>query len=287
MRFIDVFRTRLRDVLFGRTNIKVIKQDSDIDTIPFFLIGSFRSGTTLFRYLLDSHSQICCPPETKFHVHLDQMYNSRSTMEAFTHMGFDEVFIRQQMRYFASGVYSTHLRAMGKQLLVDKTPEYVRILDFLDWLYEGKCRYLLIFRNGLDVAHSMNEMHIEPIEQDKSIYKAFEYWKEDSQTMLEWMKNYPDRCHKVVYDQLCDNTEATLKGVMEFMDLSYESQQLKWYRHNHSRGAEDIKARRQRSINKSVHNYREWPEATIKDLKSRSALIHRAIGYDPDSLEFS
>ena len=31
-----------------------------------FIFGCQRSGTTLLRYLLDSHSKIACPPETKF-----------------------------------------------------------------------------------------------------------------------------------------------------------------------------------------------------------------------------
>jgi hypothetical protein len=237
--------------------------------------------------MLDSHSEICCPPETKFQVHLANMYNVSSTRDAFRDMGFDEVFVRQQIRSFASNFYSTHMQAMGKQVLADKTPEYVRILDYLEWLYEGKCRYFMIFRNGLDVAHSMSVNHIEPIEEGKTIDKAFEYWKEDTQTMLQWMKRHPERCHSIIYDQLCEDTESTIKRVMGFIGLEFESQQLEWYLHRHSRGAEDIKARRQRRINKSIHNYKEWPETTIKDLKQRSASVHREIGYDPETLEFN
>lgn len=286
MKQIDTLRTRVRDMLFGRTKIKVINQSVNEEVLPVFLIGTFRSGTTLFRYLLDSHSRLCCPPETKFLVHLAAMREAASTAEAFEHLGFDESFVRHQMRSFANGIYGTHLGAMNKEVLIDKTPEYVRILPFLDWLYEGKCKYVLIFRNGLDVAHSMYSTHIEPIEDGKTIDSAFEYWKTDTQIMLNWMNEHPDRCHKVVYNKLCDQTEETLRQVMAFSGLEFESGQLNWYDHEHSRGAEDIKARRQRKINKSVHNYREWPDSTVLDLKQRSAELHTAIGYDPDSLLF-
>jgi len=283
---LDVLRTRMRDMLFGRTKIKVVTQDSVDDVMPIFLIGTFRSGTTLFRYLLDSHSRLCCPPETKFLVHLAAMHETPSTTEAFEHLGFDDDFVRQQMKSLSNGVYGTHLAAMGKEFLVDKTPEYVRTLDFLDWLYEGKCKYVLIFRNGLDVAHLMFSTHIEPIEENKTIDTAFEYWKSDTETMLNWMSAHPDRCHKVVYNTLCDDTEEALKGVMQFIGLDFEPGQLTWYEHEHSRGAEDIKARRQRKINKSVHNYLEWPDTTVADLKQRSAELHAAIGYEPETLEF-
>lgn len=272
-------------MLFGRTRIKVVSQEKVDDVVPVFLIGTFRSGTTLFRFLLDSHSRLCCPPESKFLLHLASMHETASTMNAFAHMGFDESFTRRQMMVFANAVYGTHLKGMEKEILVDKTPEYVRILNFIDWLYKGKCKYLLIFRNGLDVAHSMNTMPIEPLEQDKSLDKAFEYWKSDTETMLEWNAAYPERCHKIIYDQLCDDTESILQGVMQFIGVGFEARQLKWYEHHHDRGDEDIKARRQRTINKSVHNYREWPEETIQNLKQRSAEIHSAIGYDWDSLE--
>lgn len=33
-----------------------------------FLIGVYRSGTTLLRYILDSHSKIAVPPETNYRM---------------------------------------------------------------------------------------------------------------------------------------------------------------------------------------------------------------------------
>ena len=286
MNGLDKLRTRLRDMLFGRTRLKVVHQESAEEVLPLFLVGTFRSGTTLFRYPLDSHSQLCCPPETKFLEHLAAMHDDRSVDKAFDSMGFDEVFVRGQMRFFANSIYGAYTKGMDKKFIVDKTPDYVRCLEFIDWLYEGNCRYIMIFRNGLDVAHSMNEMHIKPLENDKSVNSAFQYWKKDTEIMMAWLAANPSRCHKVVYDQLCDDTPRVLQGVMDFVGLEFEEGQLKWYEHEHSRGDEDIKARRQRKINKSVHNYLIWPEATIRDLKLRSAQIHGELGFDPDTLEF-
>jgi hypothetical protein len=33
---------------------------------PAFIVGCYRSGTTLLRYILDAHPRLACPPESKF-----------------------------------------------------------------------------------------------------------------------------------------------------------------------------------------------------------------------------
>lgn len=286
MNKLDKIRTIVRDMLLGRTRIKIMDPvDPSRDVVPVFLVGSFRSGTTLFRYLLDSHSAICCPPETKYLTHFAEMRAKESTGKAFDDMGFDEAFIRQQVLRFSNSLYGTYMASRDARLVVDKTPEYTRVLDYLDWLYEGRCRYLLIFRNGLDVTHSMLSVSIEPLEGNKTIDTAFEYWKEDTGHMLRWLHRHPDRCRKVIYDDLCDDTENVLKGVMEFMGQSFEPGQLRWYEKDHTQGAEDFKARRQRSIRKSVHTYVDWPDDVISDLKARAADVHRAAGFNPETLK--
>ena len=133
---LDVLRTRLRDMLFGRTKVKVITQNSSEEVLPVFLIGTFRSGTTLFRYLLDSHSQLCCPPETKFLEHLARMHGDSSVTKAFDSMGLEESFVRWQIKSFASSVYDAYIKAMDKKYIIDKTPEYVRTLAVRDWRKE-------------------------------------------------------------------------------------------------------------------------------------------------------
>ena len=166
---LDKLRTRIRDVIFGRTKIHVINQEDIEDIYPVFIIGTFRSGTTLLRYLLDSHSHICSPPETKFLMGLADIRNNKTIWGALETMGLEEEYIKQKIRQLASSFYQPYKEVKMKRILVDKTPEYVRVLDFIDWLYDGKCKYIMIFRNGLDVANSMCEQVIEPIEQNEII----------------------------------------------------------------------------------------------------------------------
>ena len=43
----------------------------------------------------------------------------------------------------------------GNARWIDKTPSYVDILDFIDLLFGKECRYIMLYRYGLDVANSM------------------------------------------------------------------------------------------------------------------------------------
>lgn len=286
MSIMEKTRTRLRDMLFGRTQIKVVESvDPDVDCVPTFLIGTFRSGTTLFRYLLDSHTDITSPPETKFLVHFAEMYGNAITRNALGDMGYDEEFLRCQILRFANSIYGTYQQSYNARLLVDKTPEYTRCLDFIDWLYKGRCRYVVIYRNGLDVTQSMLSVNIDPLEGNKTTETAFEYWKHDTEALLAWEESLPDRCHRVLYDNLCDDTEKELAGVMDFLGYPFQTGQMQWYDKNHAVGAEDIKARRQRKINKSTGNYQDWPQQVVLNLKERAAEVHQAIGFDPQTLK--
>lgn len=283
---IDTLRTRIRDAIFGRTQIKVVSISQKEDIVPVFLVGTFRSGTTLFRFLVDSHSQICCPPETKFLAYLAAMRKIKGCRESLEAMGLEEGYQKQRIRALASSFYEPYMVSKNKPLIVDKTPEYVRELDFIDWLYDGKCKYLLIFRNGLDVAHSMNSQLIEPLEGNKSVESAFAYWKQDTQIMLRWLEQRPEDCHKVVYDSLCSDVKGVMAGVFEFLGEEWEEAVQTWYDHRHDMGYEDIKARRQRSVSVSKGNYSQWDPELIDKLKREAADIHRAIGFDPDTLEY-
>lgn len=284
--FSDSFRTRLRDIMFGRPRISVISEDEFAESVtpPIFLIGTFRSGTTLIRYLLDSHSRICCPPETKFLTHLACMFNDKSTRQALESMGLDQFFLRNQCRAFANKFYNAYQVSKKKARWADKTPEYVRILDFIEKLYGPSCQYVIIYRNGLDVAHSMDSTIIEPLEADKSLRKAFDCWKKDTEIMYSWEQDHAKRCFVIRYEALCNELVPTLKRLFEFLNESWEEGVLQWYEKGHDRGYEDIKARRQRKINISHGNFNEWDTSVREDFKRRSRKLHEAIGYDPDSL---
>lgn len=279
--------TRLRDMVFGRPRIKILnaKELIDVTVRPIFIIGTFRSGTTLLRFILDSHSHIACPPESKFLEPLARLYDSTSCMRALDFMGYEKEFIRNKIKDLSDSFFIPYMLARKKNRWADKTPEYVRILEFIEWLYGPHCKYILIYRNGLDVAGSMVNMPIERLGSNKNIDDALEYWAHDMEIMMPWKVKYPNRCFSLKYENLCADPKPLLLKLFDFLGEEWEEGVLKWYQKGHDRGDEDIKARRQRGIQISFGNFKKWPEELQEKLKNKSADLHKKLGYDSKTLQ--
>ena len=92
---------------------------------PAFVMCTLRSGSTLLRVLLNSHSQIHCPHEIHLRylgVDLETKWVERSMKE----MGLDE----ERLEYLLwDRVLHRELSGSGKPRLVTKTPNDVFIAD--------------------------------------------------------------------------------------------------------------------------------------------------------------
>ncbi len=142
-----------------RIVVREVSSDGSSQMPPCFLIGVYRSGTTLLRFVLDSHSNIAVPPETNFLEEMASMWRSEWIRKGLAGAGVDDERLRNLFKKFAAGVLDKYALAKGKGRWVDKTPAYTNILDFLDYLYGRDCKYIMLYRHGLDVANSLAKMH--------------------------------------------------------------------------------------------------------------------------------
>ena len=205
-------------------------------------------------------------------------------MRALDSMGFDENYVRDRLRSTADDFFLAYMVAHGKKRWVDKTPEYVRILDFIEWLYGGDVDYIMIYRNGLDVTKSMLSTYIHTLEPGKTLDKAFKYWIEDIKIMLDWRERHRKRCLDIFYEDLCLDTKTNVERIFSYIGVPYENVEKTWFQKRHERGDEDIKARRQTGINLSHGNFHSWDPYNIRRLKEASAEFHERMGYNPETL---
>ncbi len=214
---------------------------------PFFIIGSSRSGTTLLRLILCGHSRIHIPPETWFilplvqELPLDAPLSPEEVREAvkiitshfrWQDMGMhaDELvnralrLVQPHLSDIIGLVYHHQLANVGKKRFGDKTPLYVKIVPQLMVLYP-EARFIHLIRDGRDVAISFIDAKFEGRCYDDDRFE----WIDAIRRQFRYrMCSFNDRILEVRYEELVRNSEATVRGICEFLGENFEPSMLEF-----------------------------------------------------------
>jgi hypothetical protein len=221
------------------------------DVFPF-LVGCPRSGTTLLRAMLDSHSQLAIPGESHFIVEMAgrrERYEAADgpVAEAFVEdlvesgvlalWQLPEAALRRALgvaapRSLASAIrvlFATYAAQQGKRRYGDKTPGYVRELPVLAGLFE-EARFVHLLRDGRDVALALMEVEWARKQAPRGIETMAEFWRVNVEMGRAAGRHLPaDRYLEVRYERLVADPEGSLRQVCAFLDLAYEPQMLKYF----------------------------------------------------------
>jgi hypothetical protein len=129
-----------------------------------FLIGPPRSGSTLLARMLGANSQVCAPAEPHLLTPLahlgyyarvaaadyDPIIAESAIRELVGALPRGEADYLDALRAYADSLYGGLLARSGRALLIDKTPAYALVLDFVAALYP-QARYLVLTRHPLAV----------------------------------------------------------------------------------------------------------------------------------------
>ncbi len=264
---------------------------------PIFVVGVHRSGTTLLRLILDSHSRIACPPESFFVAPLSSLLEDPKAMEGLEAMGFDETHVLGKLRETASYFFETYAATHGKARWADKTPSYVNCLDTLERLYGPECRYLLLFRHGLDAACSIAEMpnrdlepYVEACQGDRYAAAA-RYWSAQCEKMLAFKARHPERCLELRYEELTSEPEARVPEIFEFLGEAWEPAVLRFHEQSHDTwmGLQDEKAARSKGFEPNTERWRTQPADVVARMLHEAKPMVERLGYraETDDIEGS
>jgi hypothetical protein len=214
---------------------------------PFFIVGSSRSGSTLLRLMLASHSRIAIPSETWYLTALveefpcdrplqdDEISKAISVMTShyrWPDMGLDAAEMRRRAAKLSAVrlgdlveiVYRWHMEVEGKSRWGDKTPAYIEIVPPLAALF-GNAKFIHLIRDGRDVAKSFQRQGWHgPWMQGytREWSRAVELDMQLSKSPLN------ERILRVRYEDLVLHPEPTLRRICAFIDARFEDQMLRW-----------------------------------------------------------
>lgn len=267
--FKEALRRIYHEMVKGRSRVRFQSAVTVTETEPpIFLLGTYGSGTTLLRYVVDSHSRICCPPESDFMTALAPILSDPTYRQGLDAMGFDEAHVTQELRRFCVHFFANYARSWNKPRWADKTPGYVDHADFLKGLFP-EARFVIIHRHGLDQAHSFTRGGtferpvLEPFARaDEDLRLACcRFWLDKTQRLLDFEARYPTSCYRLRYEDLCAAPEEQLRPLFAFLDEAWEPQVLKFYEQRHDKGHEHGRVVATRGFEARSGHYRSWPES--------------------------
>lgn len=208
---------------------------------PIIIGGCGRSGTTLMRVILDSHSQIACGPESNIFPSPNRL-NPGSPGAAKIARKFDltntemDALLRtsSSRAEFADRFFGQYRDRAQKMLWADKTPRNIQVLPYI-FEHFPQARFVHVVRDGRDVVCSLRT-HPRHRVVDGEIVKL-DTWNPIEECVDRWVTDvgrglaYRDdpRYFELKYEDLVTETEKTLRSLFDFLKLPWESAVMQFH----------------------------------------------------------
>ena len=256
---------------------------------PIFIIGAQRSGTSLLRRILNSHSRIACPPETKYLYPFSQILRDTKSLAGLDSLGYDRQHVAAAVASFGRSFLDEYARAQGKSRWAEKTPNYVDCLPEL-WELFGVtgARFVLIVRHGLDVAASLSDPnrhypaidpYLEEAGGDECVAAGL-FWADKTRRIIEFRHLHADSCFEIRYEALTIRPEEALRPLFSFLEEEWEPDVIDYSRFTHHAGFGDPDVKRRRKIEPNSGRYSRWPSETQRAVRRACGPLLEELGYE-------
>jgi protein-tyrosine sulfotransferase len=252
---------------------------------PIFILGVPRSGTTLLRAILDSHSAIACGPETPWlGGHQPRSLHSLWRALRDEPWGYCQSYNMPRdiptlaARDFLNTLMSRYASARAKKRWAEKTPDNALYVDFLLELFPD-ARFIHLTRDGLDVAMSTSIVapHRKGISDfleskigfgpdapavPNTPFAALLRWRHWNNLITRSLagRDY----FTLSYERLVAGPEPAIRELTDFIDEPFEPSMLDYARTTHDYpswewGSADVQAHDKITPNRTGRAKRELP----------------------------
>ena len=209
---------------------------------PIFVVGCPRSGTTLVQCILSASSEAFSLPETHFFswvlptlglsaadaVREPELVRIRRELKTEGQLELPATFwseVEARPDQTALDVFLAiveHHRPTSGLRAIEKTPRHVLHLDTIGELFPDAV-FVNVVRDPIDVASSLLAV---PFETSRSLLSQAQRWQQSIDAAHVYEASNPGRLQTVVYDRLIRESEAQVRQLCHFVELTYEPRML-------------------------------------------------------------
>jgi tetratricopeptide (TPR) repeat protein len=221
----DAFRAQhdaLRDIFTGDF-LAATRDWGSPSELPVFVVGYFRTGTTLVEQICASHSQVHGAGELR---DIPQIWAElRRTMprpQHWTPQLFRGLGERHSQRLAAL--------APGKLRVIDKMPDNIYALGLIALMFP-RARIIFCHRDGRDAALSVFlQRFARQVAFATDLLDAGRRWQEAERMATYWQGCLPLMAHHVQYETLVGDFENEARQLIDFLALPWEPGCLEFHK---------------------------------------------------------
>tara|TARA_R110002049_G_scaffold200299_5_gene370987 strand:- start:10836 stop:11807 length:972 start_codon:yes stop_codon:yes gene_type:complete len=212
-----------------------------------FVVGIWRSGTTMLREVLEMSEEVKTLPEhfvllnnlsrAKIFSSIEKAKMLNSTLENNDFLHFAKPNVEQLKTKFSTAttfeeainaIYSSCLRGNEiPSILIDKNPIYSYYLPQLLVLFPN-AKFIWMLREPKDNCISRAKHKIQHFENYNYLAS---WWNHTNDLIAQQAKKYPDRFLLVHYDAMCEAPEAYTKKICNFLGVKFDAEMLNFRKH--------------------------------------------------------
>jgi hypothetical protein len=208
---------------------------NDICESPVFILTASRSGSTLLRFILDSHPELACPPETSIASACADLARTWDILESAGSGNGRLVHETPPLpphaalavREAIDRVYGRYLLRRGKRRWCDKSLDSFQFADLITEVYP-QAKFICLYRHCMDVIASgveacpwgLHRFGFDPFAAQypgNNVAAIGGYWLSVAQLTLAFADKYPESCHRVRYEDLVTAPEETAAEIFTFL----------------------------------------------------------------------
>ncbi len=204
-----------------------------MDERLLFAIGPPRCGSTLLARMIGAHSQVFAPAEPHLLTPLahlgfyaaverapfDPVISQGAIRELVAALPGGERDYLAALRAYSDSLYAGLLDTSGRRLLLDKTPAYALVLDFVAKLYP-RARYVVLTRNPLAVWSSYVQSFFDG--DHDSALRFNPILERYVPAVARFLREAPVAIHHLRYEDLVAEPEVQMRALCSFLGLSFE-----------------------------------------------------------------